>query len=218
MRRVLRAAVRASVRRRSPSRRRSRGSVEERPLHTRKVAGSIPAGTTSISAVSGLRCITRHNPWAGLRPFHAANMRPSRGLAARRKIARHVAPKNLPQAAFQTSACPGDDCSGLRANHIATAENTVVRPLPNFGQIEVSALSVADSPGQSRRRRDFPPLEVAERVERHGDVVQLVVKEVGLSVRGDGNGGVAYSFLQQTKVRTGPPRQPGVGMSQIVNT
>ncbi len=28
------------------SRRRSRGSVEERPLHTRKVAGSIPAGTT----------------------------------------------------------------------------------------------------------------------------------------------------------------------------
>jgi hypothetical protein len=27
--------------------------------------------------------------------------------------------------------------------------------------IEVSALSVADSPGQSRRRRDFPPLEVA---------------------------------------------------------
>lgn len=25
---------------------RSRGSVEERPLHTRKVAGSIPAGTT----------------------------------------------------------------------------------------------------------------------------------------------------------------------------
>ena len=28
-------------------RRRSRGSVGERPLHTRKVAGSIPAGTTS---------------------------------------------------------------------------------------------------------------------------------------------------------------------------
>src|ERR1700754_5053695 len=28
------------------SRRRSRGSVGERPLHTRKVAGSIPAGTT----------------------------------------------------------------------------------------------------------------------------------------------------------------------------
>lgn len=26
---------------------RSRGSVGERPLHTRKVAGSIPAGTTS---------------------------------------------------------------------------------------------------------------------------------------------------------------------------
>jgi hypothetical protein len=32
------------------SRYRSRGSVEERPLHTRKVAGSIPAGTTSIDA------------------------------------------------------------------------------------------------------------------------------------------------------------------------
>ena len=27
--------------------RRSRGSVGERPLHTRKVAGSIPAGTTT---------------------------------------------------------------------------------------------------------------------------------------------------------------------------
>ena len=27
---------------------RSRGSVEERPLHTRKVAGSIPAGTTTL--------------------------------------------------------------------------------------------------------------------------------------------------------------------------
>lgn len=31
-------------------RRRSRGSVEERPLHTRKVAGSIPAGTTQVVA------------------------------------------------------------------------------------------------------------------------------------------------------------------------
>lgn len=31
--------------------RRSRGSVGERPLHTRKVAGSIPAGTTVIKAV-----------------------------------------------------------------------------------------------------------------------------------------------------------------------
>ena len=29
---------------------RSRGSVGERPLHTRKVAGSIPAGTTTIAA------------------------------------------------------------------------------------------------------------------------------------------------------------------------
>jgi hypothetical protein len=28
---------------------RSRGSVGERPLHTRKVAGSIPAGTTTMS-------------------------------------------------------------------------------------------------------------------------------------------------------------------------
>jgi hypothetical protein len=32
------------------SRRRSRGSVGERPLHTRKVAGSIPAGTTYVVA------------------------------------------------------------------------------------------------------------------------------------------------------------------------
>ena len=32
---------------------RSRGSVGERPLHTRKVAGSIPAGTTTNRLVSG---------------------------------------------------------------------------------------------------------------------------------------------------------------------
>lgn len=44
--RYCRGLARASLRRRSPSRRRSRGSVGERPLHTRKVAGSIPAGTT----------------------------------------------------------------------------------------------------------------------------------------------------------------------------
>ncbi len=45
-----------------PSRcaRRSRGSVGERPLHTRKVAGSIPAGTTTNvlldSGFPALRC------------------------------------------------------------------------------------------------------------------------------------------------------------------
>jgi hypothetical protein len=54
---------------------RSRGSVEERPLHTRKVAGSIPAGTTLselhehglwtpwlvrfVRFLSGDRCIDR---------------------------------------------------------------------------------------------------------------------------------------------------------------
>ena len=48
--RYCRGLARASLRRRSPSRRRSRGSVGERPLHTRKVAGSIPAGTTSVLA------------------------------------------------------------------------------------------------------------------------------------------------------------------------
>lgn len=48
--RYCRGLARASLRRRSPSRRRSRGSVGERPLHTRKVAGSIPAGTTIICA------------------------------------------------------------------------------------------------------------------------------------------------------------------------
>lgn len=48
--RYCRGPARASLRRRSPSRRRSRGSVGERPLHTRKVAGSIPAGTTHVHA------------------------------------------------------------------------------------------------------------------------------------------------------------------------
>ena len=39
------------------------GSVPQLlPFHTRKVAGSIPAGTTNISAANGLRCGTRHNP------------------------------------------------------------------------------------------------------------------------------------------------------------
>src|ERR1700736_6430871 len=47
-------AARASLRPRSPASAwlgaGSRGSVGERPLHTRKVAGSIPAGTTTIDA------------------------------------------------------------------------------------------------------------------------------------------------------------------------
>ena len=59
----LRTAVRASLRRRSPSRRRSRGSVEERPLHTRKVAGSIPAGTTENLPLS--EAIIRRNMQLG---------------------------------------------------------------------------------------------------------------------------------------------------------
>jgi hypothetical protein len=125
------------------SRRRSRGSVEERPLHTRKVAGSIPAGTTSISAGSGLRCITRHNPWAGLRPFHAANMRPSRGLAARRKIAHHDATKNFHWAASLNERLSGDDHSGSLANHIATGENPVMLSLPALATSRVR-LALAD--------------------------------------------------------------------------
>ena len=42
-----RRLARANLLPRSPLGAGSRGSVEERPLHTRKVAGSIPAGTTS---------------------------------------------------------------------------------------------------------------------------------------------------------------------------
>ena len=55
---------------------RSRGSVGERPLHTRKVAGSIPAGTTTerrfrrkpprkrgLSSFSVSRCVTRASTW-----------------------------------------------------------------------------------------------------------------------------------------------------------
>ena len=52
----------------------------------RSLVRSQPGPPESVQG-SGLRCITRHNPWPGLRPVHAANMRPSRGLAARRKIA-----------------------------------------------------------------------------------------------------------------------------------
>jgi hypothetical protein len=56
------AAVRASLRPRSlrlSGAVRSRGSVEERPLHTRKVAGSIPAGTTNI--VTGHRVFSEQS-------------------------------------------------------------------------------------------------------------------------------------------------------------
>ncbi|MDT5258771.1 MAG: hypothetical protein QOD10_3851, partial [Mycobacterium sp.] len=140
---------------------RSRGSVEERPLHTRKVAGSIPAGTTGISAGSGLRCIIRHNPWAGLRPFHAANMRPSCRLAARRKIAHHVATKNFLRPFFKRAPVQATTARGCAPTTSQQARTRVVRPLPNFGQIEGLALSIADPPGQSRRRRDLPRLEVA---------------------------------------------------------
>jgi hypothetical protein len=55
------------------------------PPEKRKGGSSILPLATTISAGSGLRFITRHNPWPDLQPFHAANMQPSRGLAARRK-------------------------------------------------------------------------------------------------------------------------------------
>jgi hypothetical protein len=56
--------------------------------------------------------------------------------------------EELPSGRFSNERLAGDDCSGLRANHIATGENAVVRPLPNFGQIEGPALSVADPPAR----------------------------------------------------------------------
>ena len=70
-------AAHASLRPRSPASAwlgaGSRGSVGERPLHTRKVAGSIPAGTTGRITSSGLfaswhaRTIRRNAP--GYPPF-----------------------------------------------------------------------------------------------------------------------------------------------------
>src|SRR6202020_2670405 len=54
---IERACTTSSARFSSP--RPCRGSVGERPLHTRKVAGSIPAGTTTVAAqvtgFSGIR-------------------------------------------------------------------------------------------------------------------------------------------------------------------
>jgi hypothetical protein len=50
-----------------------------------------------------------------------------------------------------------------------------------FGHIEGLALSVTGPPATVVRGKTYRPLEVAERVERRGDIVQLVVKEVGVS-------------------------------------
>jgi hypothetical protein len=48
----------------------------------RKVAGSIPALATEISAVHGLGSIIRHKVRPDLRPFHAADIRPTYGQVA----------------------------------------------------------------------------------------------------------------------------------------
>jgi hypothetical protein len=58
-------------------------------------------------------------------------MRPSRVLAARRKIAPHDATKNIP-GRFPGERWSGDDYSGSLANHIAKGGNVVVRVLPSL--------------------------------------------------------------------------------------
>jgi hypothetical protein len=45
-------------------------------------------------------------------------MRPSRGLAARRKIAHHDATKNFHRVASSNERLSGDDYSGSLANHV----------------------------------------------------------------------------------------------------
>jgi hypothetical protein len=48
-------------------------------------------------------------------------------------------------------------------------------------------------------------LKVTQRVEGGSDVVELLVEEVGIDVRGHGNRGVAHRLLKQAKVGSGPP-------------
>ena len=74
-------AARARVRPRSPAGSwlgaRSRGSVGERPLHTRKVAGSIPAGTTTIAAAQDPSRRFFGLLWPSRVNVHGANMGPN---------------------------------------------------------------------------------------------------------------------------------------------
>ena len=113
----------------------------------RKVGGSIPPLATTISAGSGLGRITRHNPWPDLRPFHAANIRPSRVLAARRKIARHAATNHFPWRFFKR-ALVRRRILGIGSTTSQKRERGCAAIARLFGQMEGPALSVADAPAR----------------------------------------------------------------------
>jgi hypothetical protein len=86
-------AARASLRPRSPAsawlRAGSRGSVGERPLHTRKVAGSIPAGTTR-SITRSRACDCRNGLQLGQKsPRLSAVYPPSRSASQSIERIRH---------------------------------------------------------------------------------------------------------------------------------
>jgi hypothetical protein len=63
---------------------------------------------------------------------------------------------------------------------------------------------------------DIAVLKVVKRVGCRGDVIEFVVKEIGVRVRRHGNGGVAHRLLQQAKVRTCSAGQRRVGVPEIV--
>jgi hypothetical protein len=140
-----------------------------RPPEKRKVGGSIPPLATNISAGSGLRRITRHKPRQDLQPFHAANIRPSRVLAARRKLA--TSRRRTSSGRFQTRACQATTARDRSTTASRMAETrSCGRCLtfwPNRGSGAVGCWPACESRG----RRDLPPLEVAERVEGYGDIV-----------------------------------------------
>jgi len=62
-----------------------------------------------------------------------------------------------------------------------------------------------------------PPRLAAEPVERIRHTIQVGVVEIGVSVRGDHDRGVAHRHLQEFQIGAGRSRQRGVGVSEIVH-
>ena len=58
---------------------------------------------------------------------------------------------------------------------------------------------------------------IVERVECRCDVVEFIVKQIRVGVRGHGNRCVAHSLPKEPQVGTGSTRQRSIGMPQIVH-
>ena len=103
---------------------RSRGSVGERPLHTRKVAGSIPAGTTTIDQAFELAS----NQWLRLEwfPSHVISAKSTSG----RKLppAQHKSVHELGELCGGSSPSRGDGVDAHRSHCGASQGLMTSRP------------------------------------------------------------------------------------------